>query len=155
MSSERPNSDAGEVTDDSDSVTPSDPQTKAPVADATDEPQQSVPKTSGTGESAHESNGKELHASVTEPEEKGIASPRINAFETAPEQQSGFRWLLRTSVNAAAVVSVAALILFLIGIAQRTGWVTADGFMGDRDPSAKVNTANATKRDAMGRYGLN
>ena len=43
---------------------------------------------------------------------------------------SGLGWLVRVGVNSAAVLAVAALILVLIGVAQRSGWITADGFGG-------------------------
>lgn len=146
MSSERPNSNRDKVTDDSDSVAARDPKTKSPVTGTAAEQLKPAAKASATGDSAHASNSEQPHAHAKEIEESEIAPLRTNAFETAFERQSGFRWLLRTSVHAAAVVSVAGLILFLIGIAQRTGWVTADGFMGDRDPFTNVKAANETKR---------
>lgn len=146
MSSEKPNSKADKVTDDSDSVMPRDPLPKSPEPDTGTEPLQPGAGASDAGDSAQTPNNEELHECGTESEKKDTASPGIKAFEASSERQSGFRWLLRTSVNAAAVVLVAALILFLIGVAQRTGWVTADGFMGDRDPSSNGNAANETKR---------
>jgi Cu(I)/Ag(I) efflux system membrane fusion protein len=57
---------------------------------------------------------------ATEPK---TATPAASKF-------GGFGWLLRVGVNAVAVAAVAALILFMIGIAQRSEWVTANGFSG-------------------------
>lgn len=48
----------------------------------------------------------------------------------AETKVGGFGWLLRVGVNAAAIMIVAALILVMIGFAQRSEWVTADGFSG-------------------------
>jgi len=53
-------------------------------------------------------------------------SPTPNS--PTPSPHSGFKWLVRTGVQAATVVVVAGLIFFLLGVAQRTKWLTADGF---------------------------
>ena len=53
--------------------------------------------------------------------------------ETKPvvsKNDGGAKWLVRTGVQAATVVVVAGLVFFLLGIAQRTDWLTADGFSG-------------------------
>ena len=44
-----------------------------------------------------------------------------------------------------ATVAVAALILLLIGVAQRTGWITADGFLGGGEASSG-ETSSEPKR---------
>ena len=59
----------------------------------------------------------------------------------SPSSASGARWLVRTGVQAATVVIVAGLIFFLLGVAQRTGWLTADGFSGGQDESVAEATA--------------
>ena len=51
---------------------------------------------------------------------------------SSPSSSTGLQWLVRTGVQAAAVVIVAGLVFFLMGIAQRTGWLTTDGFSGGR-----------------------
>jgi Cu(I)/Ag(I) efflux system membrane fusion protein len=55
-------------------------------------------------------------------------------------------WLLRVGVNSAAVVAVAALILFLMGIAQRTKWITANGFGGGAAEASGEATGGEAKR---------
>lgn len=57
----------------------------------------------------------------------------------------GLDWLVRVGVNTAATVATAALILFLIGVAQRTGWVTADGF-GGQEPAGDEAASGQPKR---------
>ena len=58
---------------------------------------------------------------------------------------SGLGWLVRVGINAAATVAVTALILFLIGLAQKTGWVTADGFSSRGKSSSGEATSSAPK----------
>ena len=50
----------------------------------------------------------------------------------------GLGWLVRVGVNTTATVAAAALILFLIGVAQRTGWVTVNGFGGQEQSGGEV-----------------
>lgn len=49
------------------------------------------------------------------------------------KNDGGAKWLVRTGVQAAVVVVVAGFGFFLLGVAQRTKWLTADGF-----PAAKA-----------------
>lgn len=51
----------------------------------------------------------------------------------AETQLGGWSWLIRFGVKSVGVVAVGALLLFLLGVAQRTEWVTADGFSGSSD----------------------
>ena len=44
---------------------------------------------------------------------------------------SGWHWLIRTAVHACAVVAVVGACFFLLGLAQRTGWLTAGGDKSD------------------------
>lgn len=69
----------------------------------------------------NESGSSEPVASVTVPP----ADARQQSFRT---KLANWMWLIRTAVQAVAVVGVVALLLFLVGLAQRSGWVTADGF---------------------------
>ena len=55
-------------------------------------------------------------------------------------------WLLRVGANSAAVVTVAAFILVLIGLAQRSGWITADGFSGDGQSGIVENKTGGPDR---------
>jgi Cu(I)/Ag(I) efflux system membrane fusion protein len=55
---------------------------------------------------------------------------------SAETQLGGWSWLIRFGVKSAGVVAVGALLLFLIGVAQRTEWVTADGFSGSSGEDA-------------------
>lgn len=48
----------------------------------------------------------------------------------------GWTWLIRFGIKAAIVVFAVALLLFLVGVAQRTEWVTANGFSGAVTESA-------------------
>lgn len=59
---------------------------------------------------------------------------------------SGFGWLLRIGVNSAAIVAVAALILVMIGVAQRTNWITPDGFFGAQAQTDGGETSGEPKR---------
>ena len=43
----------------------------------------------------------------------------------------GLGWLIRVAVNAVVVLAIGALLLALVGVAQRTGWITANGLGGD------------------------
>ncbi|WP_237607529.1 efflux RND transporter periplasmic adaptor subunit [Roseimaritima sediminicola] len=49
-------------------------------------------------------------------------------------------------MQSAAVLTVIALGLFVLGWVQRSGWVTRDGFGGDEDASAAVATGDANTR---------
>ena len=55
------------------------------------------------------------------------------ASTTSPVSQlTGRGWLVRVAIQSAAVLAVGVLLLVLIGVAQRTAWITAGGFGGDR-----------------------
>lgn len=64
------------------------------------------------------------------PVEAGTPEATASSAALAETKVAGFGWLLRVGVNAAAVTAVAALILVMIGFAQRSQWVTANGFSG-------------------------
>jgi Cu(I)/Ag(I) efflux system membrane fusion protein len=81
---------------------------------------------------------------VEPPTETG--SPQARAEPTAERIAGGLSWLARTGVQAAAVVAVAGAIFFLLGIAQRTNWLTADGFSGRKPESSVEDGVGEAKR---------
>ena len=87
--------------------------------------------------SADQKTDKPLDESDISPEVKGKSSPK---FSASVSNITGMGWLVRVAINSASSVAIAALILFLIGLAQRTGWVTADGFGGGQE---QVSTASS------------
>ncbi|WP_431192410.1 efflux RND transporter periplasmic adaptor subunit, partial [Rhodopirellula bahusiensis] len=64
----------------------------------------------------------------------------------AETKVGGFGWLLRVGVNAAVVTAVAALILVMIGFAQRSEWVTANGFSGGESEAVADASGGEEKR---------
>ena len=70
----------------------------------------------------------------------------VEAKPTAPKSGGGMKWLLRTGVQAATVVVVAGLVFFLLGVAQRTEWLTADGFSGGQGESVAEAGGGEDKR---------
>ena len=68
------------------------------------------------------------------------AQPRV------PQSVGGMKWLMRTGVQAATVVVVAGLVFFLLGVAQRTKWLTADGFSGDKGEAVPEAGGGEDKR---------
>ena len=72
--------------------------------------------------------------------ESNSETPERAAVQRSPAsaviQLGGWSWLIRFGVKSAGVVAVGALLLFLIGVAQRTEWVTADGFSGSSGETA-------------------
>jgi len=75
-----------------------------------------------------------------------VPSP-AKSTTAADAQLGGWSWLMRFAVKSIGVVAVGALLLFLIGVAQRTEWVTADGFSATGgDTTAKAAAASEDKR---------
>ncbi len=73
--------------------------------------------------------------------------PKPNAIaKSTIARLGGFDWLVRVGVNCAATVAVALLILFLIGMAQRSKWITAGGFGSGQPQSATGSSSSKTKR---------
>lgn len=63
--------------------------------------------------------------------------PKANpSASTLESQLGGWSWLIRFGLKSVGVVAVGALLLFLVGVAQRIEWVTADGFTGSGDSVA-------------------
>ncbi|QDV59142.1 Cation efflux system protein CusB precursor [Rosistilla oblonga] len=75
-------------------------------------------------------------------------SPSLPDSQTSslPDSPSASTWLLRTGVQAATVVVVAGLVFFLLGVAQRTKWLTADGFSGGKDATVAEVGGGEDKR---------
>ncbi len=63
-----------------------------------------------------------------------------------PEDNGAARWLMRIGVQAATVAIVAGLVFFLLGVAQRTNWLTADGFSSNAGKAANDTEVNEAKR---------
>lgn len=59
---------------------------------------------------------------------------------------SPFAWLIRTGVQAATVLVVVGLSLFMLGVAQRTEWLTADGFSSGEGGTAKNASSSGPTR---------
>lgn len=147
MSSDEPNSKTDKVTDDAESATANLPDQESLRPDKGAELLDPGTELVGRGEGAKPTENEELQASVAEAiDTKDVPPKKSKSSATSAARLGGFGWLLRTGVNSAATVAVAALILFLIGVAQRTGWVTADGFMGSGDQSAAESTSSEPKR---------
>ncbi|MCO8120877.1 efflux RND transporter periplasmic adaptor subunit [Stieleria sp. TO1_6] len=65
--------------------------------------------------------------------EAGTASTPTAATPPTSDAQpkiGGFSWLIRAGANAGMVIAVAAIVLIMIGLAQRFQWITPDGFFG-------------------------
>ncbi len=74
------------------------------------------------------------------------ATSPIEAMPTAPRSGGGMRWLARTGLQAATVVVVAGLVFFLLGVAQRTEWLTADGFSAGQGDTVAETGGGEDKR---------
>lgn len=76
------------------------------------------------------------------------STPRLSEPpSTFASQWSAANWLVRCAVQAAIVLATVALVLFLIGVAQRTGWVKPTGlFGGKRSSQAAEGQTTAEKR---------
>ena len=59
-----------------------------------------------------------------------VGSAPVGALPVAESSLGGWAWMIRFVVKSVGVVVVGVLLLFLVGLAQRTGWITADGFSG-------------------------
>ncbi|QEG41840.1 Cation efflux system protein CusB precursor [Roseimaritima ulvae] len=77
----------------------------------------------------------EQQADVVEP----VASP-------VREDRGWKDWLIRTTVQAVAVVVAAGLVFVLLGVAQRTQWLTADGFSDGSSEASPDSDGDEDKR---------
>ena len=87
----------------------------------------------------------------SEPAETAVEeSPTpVEAQSNATQSGGGMKWLMRTGVQAATVVIVAGLVFFLLGVAQRTKWLTADGFSGGNDEAVAETVLREVKLAAV------
>ncbi len=58
--------------------------------------------------------------------------PAVDAQPRVPHGGGGMKWLMRTFAQAVIVVTAAGIVFLLLGIAQRSKWLTADGFSSDK-----------------------
>ncbi|WDQ17056.1 efflux RND transporter periplasmic adaptor subunit [Rhodopirellula sp. P2] len=84
----------------------------------------------------------------SEPAETAVEeSPTpVEAQSNATQSGGGMKWLMRTGVQAVTVVIVAGLVFFLLGVAQRTKWLTADGFSGGNGEAVEEAGGGEEKR---------
>ncbi len=96
-------------------------------------------KEQGDGKAADKDSGGDTHATGN-PKRPGLL------VSNTPSSVSGAAWLVRTGVQAATVVVVAGIVFFLLGVAQRTKWLTADGFSGGKDEAVTESGGGEAKR---------
>ncbi|TWU42575.1 efflux RND transporter periplasmic adaptor subunit [Novipirellula artificiosorum] len=84
-------------------------------------------------------------AADTQSEDESTPAPTSTGAPTEATH-GGMRWLVRTGVHAATVVIVVGLVFFLLGLAQRTKWLTADGFTGGKGEAAAESGGGGEKR---------
>ncbi|QDV23348.1 efflux RND transporter periplasmic adaptor subunit [Aureliella helgolandensis] len=53
----------------------------------------------------------------------------------AESRLGGWTWLLHFGLKSAILVAVGAILLTMVGVAQRTGWITEGGFLGSNGSS--------------------
>ncbi|TWU39873.1 Cation efflux system protein CusB precursor [Novipirellula aureliae] len=100
----------------------------------------------GDGEKGSLGDGeKGSHGEVSTADDSSTPLPD-SPSPTSPSSTSGARWLMRTGVQAATVVIVAGLVFFLLGVAQRTKWLTADGFSDGQGESIAEAGGGEDKR---------
>ncbi|MDF1841135.1 MAG: efflux RND transporter periplasmic adaptor subunit [Rubripirellula sp.] len=86
------------------------------------------------------------HSSSAETLLSGAVDESADEPKQTPSNLSRLGWLLRVGANGVAAITVAAFILALIGLAQRSGWITADGFSGDGQSGIVENTNGVPER---------
>lgn len=88
----------------------------------------------------------DVEAPVSDVEADVQSASQPTEIAAVKQNGGGLKWLIRTGVQAAAVVIVAGLVFFLLGIAQRTEWLTADGFSGGGGESVVEEGGGEEKR---------
>lgn len=82
------------------------------------------------------------------PEEQDIRQEQAAENATAPQplatepRRSRIGWLAGVGLKAGVLLGVAALILFMVGVAQRSGWVVAGG-AGAADSSSEAGASDS------------
>ena len=96
-----------------------------------------------------DANGRtDVEPTDPEPAESAVgeASIPVEARSNVIQSDGGMKWLMRIGVQAATVVIVAGLVFFLLGVAQRTKWLTADGFSGGKGEAVAETGGGEDKR---------
>lgn len=127
----------------SDPIAESSPAT-APASSASETKQPGPSDKIATAKSKPQSTSTPA-APDTGPEAAPVEPAAIPA--SVPKKTAGgFAWLLRSGVHAALIAAVAALILFMIGLAQRSQWITPDGFSAGGDGEAVIDAGEAEEK---------
>ncbi|WP_149496451.1 efflux RND transporter periplasmic adaptor subunit [Roseiconus lacunae] len=111
------------------------------------EPEERETTTSGTTtanaqqtDSVAKKHSSSAAAVTTEPKDDQATGTAKSAVVDA----TGSKWLIRTAVQSFAVVAVVGACFFLMGLAQRTGWLTAGG--GSNAESATASEGSSDTR---------
>lgn len=74
-------------------------------------------------------------AASTDETQTSVSAPQP-VTQTSNTQLGGWTWLIRSSLKTATVVAVVALLLFLVGVAQRTAWILPGGLFSQSSDTA-------------------
>ncbi|MCA9159275.1 MAG: efflux RND transporter periplasmic adaptor subunit [Planctomycetales bacterium] len=78
-------------------------------------------------------------------ENAGTTPPAPVSSVVADSRLSGWSWLVQFGAKSAIVVGVGAILLVMIGFAQRSEWITANGFSGGDDATQIASDAGGDK----------
>lgn len=70
--------------------------------------------------------------------EQQVSAPLSSAAMSPVRSSSGWGYVVRLVGNAVIVLATVALVLFLIGLAQRSQWITAGGFSADQQAAGSA-----------------
>lgn len=87
-----------------------------------------------------------VEAPVSDVEADVQSASQSTEIAAVKQNGGGLKWLIRTGVQLSAVVIAAGLVFILLGIAQRTEWLTADGFSGGGGESVVEEGGGEEKR---------
>lgn len=93
-------------------------------------------------ESASDTSAGDEAAAVDEVAVQAEGHSAASSAAATDAQLSGWSWLLRFATKSVGIVAVGAVLLFLVGLAQRTEWVTANGFSGSSAKDSAVEGAS-------------
>ncbi len=119
-----------------------------------------VDRAVGTNTEGHKMNDIDLEGPLLQTAvspQRELSSANSNPEETRPASVSsvvdesrlgGWTWLVHFGLKSAMVVGVGALLLLMLGFAQRSKWITANGFSGGESalPSESDAGGGADKR---------
>lgn len=77
-----------------------------------------------------------LPATASAADDSSAAQAARGASGTGEAHLDGWSWLVRFSLRAAVMLGVGAILLTMLGVAQRVEWITAKGFFGEQASSA-------------------